>query len=150
MCLNLWPNGATEGRNTEWNVRKQGEGRIRLSEFLSVWGGRWVGGSINHSQSFIFSCSYHFSSIGSGRESVHLHFWGNCWKAVSASKIYGCIDVYIWCFCSELGGEDKCACCSSVHWRMRISASCLEGRGFFFFENLPCFFSFSGLSVPHE
>ena len=34
----------------------------------------------------------------------------NCWKAVRANQIYGCIDVYIWCFCSVWGAEDKCAC----------------------------------------
>lgn len=60
-------------KETERNLRTERERCICLSEFLSVCGGRRVGGSINHSQSFIFSGSYHFTTIGSGRKSAHLH-----------------------------------------------------------------------------
>lgn len=60
-------------RDGERGARKEQERCICLSEFLSVCGGRQVGGSINHSQSFIFSDSYPSTAIGSARDCTPLH-----------------------------------------------------------------------------
>lgn len=118
LCT-AWLNGLapewvrqTEGtRDTERNVKKEWERCICLSEFLSVCTGWRVGGSINHSQSFIFSGSYHFTSrLGVGESRLICIVTSNCWKAVRANKIYGRIDVHIWCFFVLLEGLRINAC----------------------------------------
>lgn len=117
----------------ERNARKEWEGCICLSEFLSVEGGEWEGLSIipNHLYSAVHITSPRW---GVGESRLICIGPNNCWKAVRPNKIYGWIDVYIWCFCSVWRAEDKCV--SAICW-------CAEGCNLtavyqkqVFFENL--------------
>lgn len=103
--------GETE-RAREWvremRGRSERDAYVCLNFYLSVEGGEWEGLSIipNH----LYSAAHITSPrLGVGESRLICIRKSNCWKAVRANKIYGCIDVYIWCFCSVWGAEDKCA-----------------------------------------
>lgn len=116
MCISVWLSGlASEWvRQRKWERRREMRGRserdayVCLNFYLSVEGGEWEGLSIipNH----LYSAAHITSPrLGVGESRLICIGKSNCWKAVRANKIYGCIDVYIWCFCSVWGAEDKCA-----------------------------------------
>lgn len=86
-----------------WSER---DAHVCLNFYLSAEGRR-VGGSINHSQSFIFSGSYHFTTIGEwvgvgsfawGRVTVEKLSGGkeNVWLRPCVRLVSFCFFVFFW------------------------------------------------------
>lgn len=86
-----------------------------------------MGGSINHSRSFIFSCSYHFTSIGNGRVCSSELGQVTVEKLSEQTKY---IDVYIGVFVQSEGLRVNAGALLAAAVAGAISVSCLEGRGF--------------------
>lgn len=120
----------SEGDGEKCEERSGRDAYVCLNFYLSVEGGEWEGPSIipNH----LYSAAHITSPrLGVGESRLICIGKSNCWKAVRANKIYGCIDVYIWCFCWVCGAEDKCAhAILRVWWQMQSQPPCMKKRPF--------------------